>query len=118
MRAAPVAPGPYFSAASPLAFFAPLLGGFVFVAEGLDGLDGLGPGFWHEDQRTPLVAEGARIWSRKVFLVLVGEQFVTVDEQQESRRRLPDLGRVEELQPVAAAGSPAGGARPRPARSG
>jgi len=63
-------------------------------------LDGFRARFGHEHHRAAFIAKRLAHLVGQVFFVLVGKQLVAVDEQQKRRRRLPYLGRVEELQPV------------------
>src|SRR4051812_29051869 len=64
-------------------------------------LDGLRPRFGHQYDWTSFIPERHAHLVGQVFFVLVGEQFVAVDEQQKRRRRLPYLRRVHEPQAMA-----------------
>src|SRR6185503_16682734 len=64
------------------------------------GLDGLGTSSWDQHNGASFVTEGPAQFAHEKFPVGFGKQFIAVDEQQKGRRRLPDLRRIKEVQPV------------------
>src|SRR4030095_1900798 len=62
-------------------------------------------GFWtrlgYEDNRAAFIAKSGAHAIGQILLVLLGEQFVAVDEQEKGGWGLADLRRVKEFEPVA-----------------
>lgn len=80
------------------------LGGFSFSqsirlwARSADGTDGFGAFFGDEEEGTAFIAEGFAKFSGQVFFVVLGEEFFSIDEEEEGGRVLFDLDGVVELE--------------------
>jgi hypothetical protein len=70
----------------------------VFV--GPNRCNGLRSGPGDQYDGTAFESEGFPQFARQILFVRLGKPFVTVDEQEEGRRRLADLRGVKEFQSV------------------
>lgn len=71
------------------------------VTGSADGSDGFRAFFGDEEEGASFIAEGFAKFSGQVFFVVFGEEFLSIDEEQEGGRFLFDLDGVVELEAAA-----------------